>query len=220
MGVDTLIDEAPVPWLDRGKPTAPAVKNADVNPPPAPAALPTTLVGLQQWLASSADVPGAGPHRLPSSGSHGAPLMILMDMPLPGDLDAGFLLSGDVGLLFDNMLVALKTTRDDAYIATLSPGRTPSGQVDKDHYARLGEIARLHISLSGARRVWLLGEPVSRAVLGMSMMDARGNLHKINHENESVEAVVSFSPAFLHARPKFKKAAWEDMQLLLRGTGA
>lgn len=219
MGVDTLIDETPVPWLDRGKPP-PVVATPAQEQPPVVSTLPSTLVGLQQWLAASSDVPGAGPRRLPFSGEPSAALMILMDMPLASDVESGLLLSGEVGLLFDNMLIAMNTTRAECYIATLCPSRSPSGQIDKSDYPRLGEIARLHIALSGAKQVWLLGDAVSCAVLGTSMMDARGNLHKINHGNESVEAVVSFSPAFLHAQPKFKKKAWEDMQLLLRGTGA
>lgn len=214
MGVDVLIDEEPVPWLDRGKP----VPKADVPAArPQAAELPSTLVGLQQWLATADDIPGAGPDRLAWSGTPGAPLMILMDMPLVDDLAAGVLLSNEVGELFDKMLAALKADRSAAYVAALCPTRSPTGMLDEAHYPRLGEIARHHIALAAPNQVWLLGDAVSRAVLGTRLMDARGILHKINHEIGSVDAVVSFSPAFLHKNPRRKGDAWADMQLLLKG---
>ena len=65
-----------------------------------------------------------------------------------------------------------------------------------------------------------MGDAVSRAILKAGMMDARGVLHKINHEAGEVEALVSFSPRFLHQNPKRKGDAWADMQLLSKGNGA
>jgi len=91
MGVDTLIDEDPVPWLDRG---TPGLRKVEAEPAaPQPAALPATLLGLQQWLATGADIPGGAPQRLAWSGTPGSTLMIMIDMPLAGDVEADALLS-------------------------------------------------------------------------------------------------------------------------------
>lgn len=219
MGVDTLIEEEPTPWLDRGKPKS-AVKTPESAP--AQSVLPSTLIGLQQWLANDPDVPEAGPaaQRVVFSGNPAGELMILIDMPLPGDRDAGQLLSGEVGELTEKMLGAIGWTRNAVHVATLCPGRSPAGMLGEAHLSRLGEIARHHIALAAPKQVWLMGDAVSRAILGMGMMDARGILHKINHEDRHTEAVVSFSPRFLHQNPKRKADAWADMQLLTRGIGA
>lgn len=220
MGVDTLIEEEPTPWLDRGKPMA--VSKQPEAAAPAPAALPSTLIGLQQWLASDPGIAEAGPaaQRLVFSGNPSAELMILIDMPLPGDRDAGHLLSGEVGGLTEKMLAAIGWSREAVHVATLCPGRSPSGMLDESALPRLGEIARHHMALAAPKQVWLMGDAVSRAILGMGMMDARGILHKINHGVGQTEAVVSFSPRFLHQNPKRKTDAWADMQLLIKGNGA
>lgn len=236
MGVDTLIDEEPTPWLDRGKPinSSPRRRPGPLGSPgdeqapasagatSAPTPLPSTLIGLQQWLASDPDIPEGGPvaQRLVFSGNPASELMILIDMPLMGDRDAGQLLAGEVGELTEKMLVAIGWDRETTYFATLCPGRSPAGMLGDGHLPRLGEIARHHIALAAPKQVWLMGDAVSRAILGMGMMDARGILHKINHAGGQTEAVVSFSPRFLHQNPKRKSDAWADMQLLIRGNGA
>ena len=65
-----------------------------------------------------------------------------------------------------------------------------------------------------------MGSAVSRAILGMDLQQARGTLHEINHENGSIEVVVSFSPRFLLQSPRRKADAWADMQMLIKGTRA
>ena len=219
MGVDTLIDETPVPWLDRARAKAPL---ASEPAPPVEIRMPSTLPAFARWLMDSPDIPDAGPpaRRMAVSGNAEAPLMVMVDMPELDDADAGHLLSGDAGELFDRMLAALKLDRDSAYIAALCPGRVPTGLVPPEGEARLAEIARHHIGLAGPKQLWLMGSAVSRAILGMELAKARGTLHKFNHENGSVDAVVSFSPRFLLQSPRRKADAWADMQMLIKGNPA
>lgn len=219
MGVDTLIDENPVPWLDRTRAKTPL---ASEPAPPVEIRMPSTLPAFARWLMDSPDIPDAGPpgRRMAVSGNAEAPLMVMVDMPELGDADAGYLLSGDAGELFDRMLAALKLDRDSAYIAALCPGRVPTGLVPAASEPQLAEIARHHIGLAGPKQLWLMGSAVSRAILGMELAKARGTLHKINHKNGTVDAVVSFSPQFLLQSPRRKADAWADMQMLIRGNQA
>lgn len=214
MGVDTLVEELPVPWLDRGRPT-PSAEPA----PPRELRMPSTLPGLARWLMEHPDIPEAGPpaRRLAFSGNAEAELMVFVEMPELGDADAGLLLSGEVGELFDRMLAALKLDRQKCYIAALCPGRVPTGMLPPASIAPLAEIARHHIGLVRPKRLWLLGSAMSRAILGMELVEARGTLHKFNHDNGSVDAVVSFSPRYLLQSPRRKADAWADMQLLIQG---
>lgn len=216
MGVDTLIDEAPVAWLDRARLRPSAAPRTAVA---APMRMPSTLPAFTRWLHDCTDIPEAGPpeRRIAVSGNPLASLMVMVDMPELADADAGHLLSGDVGELFDRMLAALKLGREAVYLAALCPGRIPTGLVPPACEARLGEIARHHIALAGPKQLWLMGSAVSRAILGMDLNQARGTLHQINHEAGTVEAVVSFSPRFLLQSPRRKADAWADMQMLIKG---
>lgn len=216
MGVDTLIDERPVPWLDRGQAKTPV---ADAPVAPAEIRMPGTLAALTRWLMDSPDVPEAGPsaRRIAVSGNPQAALMIMIDMPELGDADAGHLLSGEAGDLFDRMLVALGLDRQSTYLVALCPGRVPTGLLPPSSHARLGEIARHHIGLVAPKQLWLMGSAVSRAILGIELAQARGILHKFNHESGSVGVVVSFSPRFLLQSPRRKADAWADMQMLIKG---
>lgn len=219
MGVDMLIDEQPVAWTDRGRAGA---SLAAAAPVPAEIRMPATIAAFTRWLMESPDIPEAGPpaRRIGVSGNPQADLMIMIDMPELGDVDAGQLLSGEVGDLFDRMLVALKIDRQSTYLVALCPGRVPTGLLSPMSDNKLGEIARHHMALAKPKQLWLMGHAVSRAILGMELPQARGTLHKLNHDTGSVDAVASFSPAYLFQNPRRKADAWADMQLLIRGNHA
>jgi uracil-DNA glycosylase len=228
-GVDMLVDEVPVPWLERlaapiiAAPTAAVsrghrvVAEAVVEAPKPRAPLPDTLPAFTRWLIEAAEIPGVGPasQRLGPQGAADAEMMILVDMPEAGDVQAGRLFSGEFGDMFDKMLAAMDLSRETVWLATLSPGRTASGAIDKDMLPRLAEIARHHIALVAPKRLWLLGEAVSRAILEMEPRQARGRLEKINHANGTVTAMTSYHPRLLHQHPARKREAWQDMQMLI-----
>ncbi len=215
-GVDTLTDDAALPWLSRGK--MPIVEK---TPREAPLSMPATLAGLDAWLRSAA-LPPLGPisQRIPASGNGQAELMLLIDIPEAGDVDRGMLLSGPCGEMFEKMLAAIEHDRRSTYIAALSPARPATAMIPESDLQRLGEIALHHIALVRPKRVWLMGSATSRAVLGMDLAQARKIKHNINHDGSNVLAVASFAPAFLLQNPRRKADAWADMQLLVEGMNA
>ena len=218
-GVDVFVDETPVPWLERAKPTAKAQVHS--NPPPRKidSPLPDNLADLTAWLMSDPDIPEAGPtaRRIAASGAQDAPMMIMIDMPDANDHQAGALLSGECATLFENMLKAIGEQRSSVYIATLSPGRPVTGRLSDAALPRLAEIARQHIALCVPKRLWLLGSTVSRALLGVDDVASVGNLHDFNHVNVNIPTVASFAPRFLLDNPAQKARVWADMQALIKG---
>ncbi len=216
-GFDTCIDEVPNPWLSRGIATKKAVKTADAPPPVE--ALPNSLSAFSDWFAhtQSIGLSAFSSMRIAPFGDINAKIMVLTDMPEADDLNTGALLSGEAGALFDKMLGAIGLDRNRIYCAPLCPARPATGRLEDASLTRLGEIARHHIRLVAPKRVWLLGQTTSRAVLGVDAAPMPSQLQNINYDGVIVETVASFHPRLLLQNPKRKAKVWADMQILVEG---
>ncbi len=219
MGVDTFIDEAPVPWLSRA-----AAKTAPVAEPESATAqaavahpIPTTLADFRHWFMTTDTTAGLGlpARRIAPSGNENADVMVLIDMPEGSDRDT--LLSGDAGILFDKMLAAIGLDRSSIYLASITPTRPPSGMIDEITMPALSEIALRHVKLVAPKSLWLLGRAPSRAITGLNEIEARGRLHKINHESGTISAMASLHPRNLLQNPGRKATVWADMLMLFKG---
>jgi len=225
-GVDASVDESPRDWLAAIVAPARAVPaNRGAAPaaePVAVPALPETLDAFLAWRSSEAAPEAAWPGNLiAAQGPVDAPLLVLVDMPEREDGDAGTLLGGAAGRLFDRMLAAIGHSRASIHLVALCAKRPTTGRVAPDVEERLGEIARHHIALVAPKRVLLLGNAPSRALLGADVAPARESLRAVNlgggKKAATVEAVASFHPRFLLERPAQKADAWRDLQLLIGG---
>jgi DNA polymerase len=210
-GVDCLVDEAPRDWL---------------RPPPAPAAqpapdtaerLPDQLELFRAYLKDSHRLPFAreAAARICPGGDPASGLMMLTDMPSAEDCEAGTVLSGEAGRLFDRMLAAIGRDRDSIYLASLSCLRAPSGSFNEASTRECAALARHHIGLAAPRALLLLGDTCSKAMLGLSVMQARGRWHQISTHAGDTAAMATFHPSYLLDRPAAKAQAWADLQMLM-----
>ena len=226
-GVDTLVDDHPRDWLrpaDQVAPVdrAPAVfaRSPDPAPPPPAApltaipALPTTLAAYAGWCADAANFPDLGPQRVCAAGDPASGIMILLDMPEIGDADAGLLLSGDLGRLFDRVLGAIGRDRASVYLAAICPARPAAGRIAPATSAALIAAARHHVALAAPRILLLMGKEAITA-FGLDWPGARGHLHKIHHEGGMTTAIATFHPRMLPQSPARKADLWADLRLLL-----
>lgn len=218
-GVDVLVGDEPFDWLVAEAPDAVASSAAVAATPGAmpQAALPATIEALLAWRIGS-DAPEAA-WRVPlvsASGPVEADLMILVDCPERDAADS--LLGGAAGRLFDRVLAAIGRSRADVHLASVCAARPIAGRMPRDMEARLGEIARHHAGLVAPRRLLVLGDAASRAILAANVMERRGRLHPLNHNGgRMTEVVASFHPRMLLERPALKAEAWRDLQMLMGG---
>lgn len=236
-GVDTLVEDEARDWLSAKSPLpagervaerSDAGRGAVADSAPLPGrsaavplpcrerveeALPPTLPALLDWLRDSPDVPEArwGRTRVLPAGDPQSELMILIDAP-----DAGELMSGETGALFDKMLTAIGRDRASIWLAPFATIR-PVGRVPQDALRRLTAIARHQIALVAPKRLLVMGDTPSRALLGTEVIPARGKFHSLNLGAATVETVTTFHPRLLQERPAYKAQAWKDLQLLMKG---
>ncbi|WP_299327505.1 uracil-DNA glycosylase family protein [Parasphingopyxis sp.] len=223
-GVDTIVGDEPRSWLEEPKKprVAPAAKNEapTVAPTPNMADMPSELAAFRQWLLSSEALAAPISERLDAIGDPTTGLMILVDMPEQGDREAGGLLSGDTGLLFDRMLAAIGRDRASAYVVPLSPARIAGGAIDENALETLGSIARHHVALAGPERLLTMSDAPSRVFCGAGLDESRGTQHIFNHDGGTVSVTATFHPRFLLQQPRFKAQSWKDLQMLIEGIHA
>jgi uracil-DNA glycosylase family 4 len=214
-GVDTLVDEAPRDWLRPKSREAPPPAEAPAEAPEE--TLPGQLDLFQAWLASSDRLSFASPAapRICPAGDPASGLMILADMPSGEDCAAGTLISGEAGRLFDRMLAAIGRDRESIYLAALSCIRSPSGQLDSKAMKSCAALARHHVGLAAPRVVLLFGDACAKALLGLSVPQARGRWHEIATHAGPVKALATIAPRQLLESPRLKAMAWADLQMLI-----
>jgi DNA polymerase len=210
-GVDSVLQEEPRNWL-KPAPAKPSVAEA-AAPPNITRPSHDTLVELQQWLASSADLPlaSATGRRILPHGPENAPVMLLGDTPALEDYAAGQPIGGEAWELAKRMLAAIGLSPDEAYVASLSPIHAPGARLKDRDRDDIAEIARRHIGLARPQRLLLFGDGPCRALLGKPLPAARGHVHRV----EGVRTVATFHPRSLINQPSNKSLAWKDLLLLM-----
>jgi uracil-DNA glycosylase len=210
-GLDTLADEQPRDWL------TPPAKPAPVQQAPATAttaALPDGIEALHAFLASGDYAPQPAPpgRRIAPSGTPGAELMIVADMPDADD--TGTLFAGETARLFDAMLAAMGLDRARVYYAPFSPART-AGRIAPEQGEALAALMRRHISLAAPKALMIFGDEPARWLIGPDALQNRGGLRPVNHDGGTVTAIATFHPRHLRRMPALKASAWADMRLML-----
>jgi uracil-DNA glycosylase len=211
-GVDVAIQDEPRDWLK--PPARPAASPAPAAEPPN-LVQPTqdTLAELQQWLASSVDLPFAGSaaRRVLPHGPENAAVMLLSDAPTLEDASAAQPIGGDSWALATRMLAAIGIKADEAYSASLSSFYAPGTRMSEKDRAACADVARRHIALVKPRRLLLLGDGPCIALLGKRLVEARARAHQV----EGVRTVATFHPRQLIQNSANKAYAWKDLLLLM-----
>jgi DNA polymerase len=225
-GVDLLVEDAPRDWM-AAEPAQPMVFASAIRagvsasvaasaPVAATALLPDTLEAFLAWRLSDAAPETAWDGvSLTATGPADTALMVLVDCPDREDGEAGQILSGASGRLFDRMLAAIGQSRDTVHLASVCARRPLAGRTPVGLQARLAEIALHHVGLIRPRGLLLMGNAASRAVLGTELTSARGHSHDVDHKNGKSRAVASFHPRFLIEKPMAKAESWKDLQMLM-----
>ena len=220
-GVDLAYADHATHWLEASRAQA-AQSNAEpVMQAPGPAASaeptkpriggdrtlwPTTLTDFAGWWLTEPSLdPAPAAQRVLPVGPHGAPLMVLVAMPEPGD--SADPLAGCQGRLLDAILTAFGFARPEIYLASILPRPVPAPDWAAMTSAGLGEVLAHHVALAAPRRLIVFGRDVS-SLLGHDPAQVAQSSLRFNHEGGSVP--LAFAPALeaWRERPALKRGLW------------
>ena len=223
-GVDMAVGDEAVDWLALdAKPevVAPApVKQAPQQEVPlaAKAEWPQDIEVLRKMIADGAALPGNafGNRAVAPVGPGNAKLMLISDLPDGDELATGKLGSGATGKLFERMLAAIGVDLSECYWTMLATTIPATGELPDAVLPELAAFVRHQVHLVEPENIIMLGSSACRALLGLELMEARGNLRNFNHNGGKKAVLTTFHPRTLIARPQMKAQVWKDLQMFVK----
>ena len=179
---------------------------------------PNDLVELQAQIAAGVLFPGNnfGRRVAAHSGAHKPALMIVGDVPETDEIDNNSLANGHASKLAAAMAKNMGFPSDQLYYIALATTRPGSGAIPEGHLDDLTTFFLHCCKVIEPQQILIMGPAACQAILNMDFMQARGNLHYINHDVGIVAAITTFHPRTLLSNPALKAAAWQDLQILTK----
>ncbi len=147
-----------------------------------------------------------------SDGSPYASLMLIGEGPGEEEDKKGLPFVGRAGHLLDDMLAAIKLTRNDVYIANVVKCRPPMNRTPYPEEIKMCfPYLKKQIEIVKPKLIVTLGAPSTCTLLNtkIGISELRGNFYKYDDETF---LLPTFHPAFLLRNPNKKKEAWIDLQ--------
>lgn len=214
-GVDCATQDHERNWLETARPRSPAAatpRSPEQPLEPSLVAIPGSLAEFREWLTADPASPLASPRSkaVAPEGAEGAEIMLMSDLPTRDEISHGQPIGGAAGRLMDRMLHSIGLA-GQAYSANLACFHRPGIRLSPEQIEECASVARRHIALARPKRLLLLGEAPSQALLGKALPQARDHVHFV----EGVRTVVTFHPRHLLERSDHKILAWRDLLLLM-----
>jgi len=200
---------------------APATPAARTPPAPAsaPAAPPEVVAGLAALAREVAGCTRCALHATRTQtvfgvGNPQAKLMFIGEAPGADEDAKGEPFVGRAGQLLNKIIVAMKLTREEVYIANILKCRPPQNRDPLPAEVECCEAyLRSQIKLIQPKYICALGRVAAHWLL---KTDAPlGTLRTGNYTYEGIPVVVTYHPAALLRNPAFKVPCWEDMKKLM-----
>ena len=226
------LDLGPV-WVSRSRVAASAPARSDdehlsdrqssPSDPGSALARETLPIGVdERWKALGARVSACRACPLGSSrqnpvlggGNTHAPWMLIGEAPGAEEDRLGEPFVGRAGALLDSILQAVGLDRNrDVYISNVLKCRPPGNRnPEPAEVSRCEPHLAEQVSLVAPRLLMLMGRFASQTLLrtDASIASLRGRVHRIELGGRTIQAVVSYHPAYLLRNPADKRLAWAD----------
>lgn len=125
---------------------------------------------------------------------------------------------GRAGQLLTKMIEACTFRREDVYILNTIKCRPPGNRNPQlEEVENCREYFEYQLDILQPEYIVCLGVVAARALLHTTA--SVGRLRGTFHRYRASKVLVTYHPAYLLRNPEAKRAAWEDLQLMLRDMG-
>ena len=152
-------------------------------------------------------------------GSFDAKVMFIGEAPGRDEDNQGLPFVGRAGQLLNKMLSAINLKREEVYITNVVNWRPPDNRTPTDdEILQFLPFLQEQIDVVNPDFIFLLGGVAAKAILStpLALGKLRGSWHEYQslQLNKKIYTIASYHPAFLLRSPQYKKASWEDLQML------
>ncbi len=152
-------------------------------------------------------------------GSLNARVMFIGEAPGRDEDLQGLPFVGKAGQLLNKMLAAINLKREEVYITNVINWRPPDNRTPTDEeILEFLPFLQEQIDIVCPDFIFLLGGVAAKAILStpIPLGKLRGSWHEYKsvQQNKKIYTIASYHPAFLLRSPQYKKASWEDLQML------
>jgi DNA polymerase len=148
-------------------------------------------------------------------GDINSPIMLVGEAPNEKEDFEAKTFCGDVGLLLNKMLLAIKIKREKVYSTYSINFRPPNDRKPTaQEIKRYSIFLKEHISIIDPKILILMGTTAMEAVTGLSnqISNERGHWKEIIIGNKTIPVMITFNPSYLIRYPDRKKFSWEDLK--------
>ncbi len=140
------------------------------------------------------------------------------EAPAAEDDQSGRPFQDEAGQLLTKMIEAMRLKREDIYLLHTVKCRPPGNRnPDQTEVGNCRQYLEAQLQILRPEYIICLGAVSSQALLRSKL--SIGRLRQQFHEYHGSKVVVIYSPAYLRRNPDAKKAAWADLQMLMRDAG-
>jgi DNA polymerase len=125
---------------------------------------------------------------------------------------------GKAGQLLDRIIAACTLRREEVYILNVLKCRPPGNRTPlPDEVANCRGYFERQLEIIRPEFICCLGAVAAQSLLRTTQ--SLGRLRGRFHDYRDSRVLVTYHPAYLLRSPNMKRAAWEDMKMLMREMG-
>ena len=150
-----------------------------------------------------------------SDGDNKSKIMIIGDAPGISYEIYNKPFSGDIGLLLNKMLKAIKLDRTKVYLTNIINFRLPDNKKLSDYDIKIFKpLIYEHIEIINPKLIMLFGTSALKTFFNNeeSISKARGKWLNLKIKNNTYSCMPSFHPNFLINQPSQKINSWQDLK--------